>query len=152
MEFNSILERQDRRTLSIAITRDGLVKIKAPLSMPMSEIQHFVFDKQSWIKEKLASINNLIDENRDVISYSKFLFLGEKYLPYWASVKDFSFDSERRVVLIPKTLSEKAVLPNIYKFYRKQSKAILSQRAKSISDVMNLEYKKLRFSSAKIGD
>jgi len=149
MELNSILERQDRRTLSISITRDGLVKIKAPLTMPMSEIQNFVNEKQSWIKEKLASIENVIDENKDVIDYRKFLYIGEKYLPYWADVNDFYFDSQKQCVYIPKRMSESVVLPNLYKFYRKRAKSILSQRVKSIADTMNVDFKRIRFSNAK---
>ena len=149
MEFNSILERQNRRTLSISITRDGLVKIKAPISMPISEIKSFVHDKQGWIREKLLAISNIIDENKDITSYERFLFLGQKCTPYWADVNSFAFDIERKALILPKKLSGKIVMPNICRFYRKKAKEILSQRVISICETMNVSPGRIRISNAK---
>ena len=149
MEFNSILERQDRRTLSISITRDGLVRIKAPLSMPMSEIRNFVAEKQQWIKDKLTRITNIIDENKEIIDYRKFLFLGSKYTPYLTDIKEFYFNTENMSLLIPKRYNTNTILPNIYRFYRKRAKEILSQRVKTICETMNVFAKRIRISNAK---
>jgi len=48
--------RSDRRTVSIEITRDGAVKVRAPRKMPDREIEAFVLSKQSWIEKHLATL------------------------------------------------------------------------------------------------
>ena len=51
----SKLERQNRKTLSIVINKNGEVVIKAPLRLPMQEIEKFVLSKSNWIKSKLKN-------------------------------------------------------------------------------------------------
>ena len=149
MEFNSILERQNRRTLSISITREGLVKIKAPISMPAHEIRNFVNEKQAWIKEKLLAISNINDENREIIAYEKFLFLGHKLSPYWANVRDFLFDIERNALIIPKRRAGGIILPYLCRAFKKKAKEILCERVISISGTMDCFANKIRISNAK---
>ena len=149
MEYSSVLERQDRRTLSISIGRDGVVKIKAPYSMPMHEIKKFVSDKQKWIIDKLRSINNMIENNKDLIEYNQFMFLGTKYKPYYADVSGIVLDTEAHSIFVPKSTAESAVVVSIAGFFKKKAKEILSQRVKSISDTMNVAPKRIRFTSTK---
>ena len=146
--IHSIIERQDRKTLAISISRNGEVIVKAPFSMPLSEIKNFVNEKYNWIVSKLLSIKNNLSHNADIINYENFLFLGIKHKPYWAKVKYPVFDSENRF-LIPQTLSDSDTLHSISKFYRKEAKRILSQRVKSISNVMNVRFKNFKISNAK---
>ena len=145
--IQSIVTRQDRKTLAISITRDGKVVVKAPFSIPLSEIKRFVDEKQGWIDAKLRSIHNVLEVNADLISYRNFLFLGTRYKPFWADVKEPTFDTANRF-LIPSALAETDVLKAIAKFFRKEAKRILSQRVKIVADTMGLSVKSVKYSNA----
>ena len=41
--------RSSRKTLALEITRDGLVKVRAPYRISRAEIQEFVTSKEAWI-------------------------------------------------------------------------------------------------------
>lgn len=50
------LVRSQRRTLAIQIRQDGLVQVRAPLRLPMREIEAFVRSREDWIRHHLAEI------------------------------------------------------------------------------------------------
>lgn len=43
-----------RKTVSLEVTRDGLIVVRAPFSMPLSEIDRFVQRHEDWIIRKQA--------------------------------------------------------------------------------------------------
>ena len=65
------IERSKRKTLSLTILKNGNVIVKAPLKMKDEVINHFVEDKQSWIREKLSTIKENQNKFEDVISMQK---------------------------------------------------------------------------------
>ena len=52
MEYTLI--RSDRKTVSIAITREGTVEVRAPRRMDEKRIRSFVESRQDWIETHLA--------------------------------------------------------------------------------------------------
>ena len=48
--------RSDRRTLSIQITPEGAVLVRAPLCLPAEEIHRFVESKRPWIEKHLSQL------------------------------------------------------------------------------------------------
>ena len=49
------LMRSRRRTVSVEVTSDGIT-VRAPLKMPVAEIDKFVIDHKDWIRKKTALI------------------------------------------------------------------------------------------------
>ncbi|MCR5012316.1 MAG: M48 family metallopeptidase [Lachnospiraceae bacterium] len=49
------LIRSRRRTVSVEVTSDGIT-VRAPLKMPVAEIDKFVIDHKDWIRKKTALI------------------------------------------------------------------------------------------------
>ena len=45
--------RSSRRTMSMEITKDAEVVIRAPYAMPESEIERFLKEKSSWIEKNV---------------------------------------------------------------------------------------------------
>lgn len=45
--------RSERKTVSLEISRDGEVLVRAPRRMPTSQIERFVQDKQAWLEKHL---------------------------------------------------------------------------------------------------
>lgn len=48
------LIRSDRRTLSVSISGEGALIVRAPRRMPLREIEAFLLEKRGWIEEKQA--------------------------------------------------------------------------------------------------
>ena len=58
--FNYKIILSRRRTLSIIVSPDKGVIVKAPLRTPVSAIKRFVAEKSEWIRKTLAGFNSLI--------------------------------------------------------------------------------------------
>lgn len=146
--YVNVLSRENRRTLSISISNTGNVTVKAPINMPLSEINKFVFEKKDWIEKKLNLIKNMLADNTDIINYKKILFLGNCYKPFWSDVKKISLDEYNRI-LIPQTMTETELFCNIRRFLIEQARTILTQRVISIAETMNLSPRNIKLSNAK---
>lgn len=48
--------RSNRKTMVLEITRDAKVIVRAPANMPEREIQHFISEKEEWIKKTLHKV------------------------------------------------------------------------------------------------
>ena len=68
----------NRRSLSLSVLQSGEVVVKAPVGLPMTEIEKFVKQKERWIQSKLDRVNRVNLQNQDIINYQKILVFGEK--------------------------------------------------------------------------
>lgn len=55
---NMVLEvrRSNRKTMSVEITREARVLVRAPYRMPVQEIQRFVNEKSDWIEKHIQKM------------------------------------------------------------------------------------------------
>ncbi len=53
-EIEVTVIRSDRKTMSLEVTRDGKVIVRAPKRMPMDRIRAFTEEKQAWIARHVA--------------------------------------------------------------------------------------------------
>jgi len=68
--INYTLIRSKRKILAIQITKEAVIKVRAPLKLPLREIEKFLLQKQCWIektRQKVLSQN----EKMTVPSFSK---------------------------------------------------------------------------------
>ncbi len=49
------LKRSDRRTLSLEVTRDAALLVRAPRHLPQRDIDRFIASHEKWIEEKLSA-------------------------------------------------------------------------------------------------
>lgn len=54
--------RSSRRTMSLEVTKDGRVLVRAPLRMPQAAIEQFVQDKKTWIEKSLLKVRERKEE------------------------------------------------------------------------------------------
>lgn len=54
MDYTPEIIRSRRRTLSVEISRDLRVIVRAPLRLPQREIARFLSERAGWIEEHLA--------------------------------------------------------------------------------------------------
>lgn len=144
-----LITRSSRHTLSLSILKDGQVVVKAPLRMPREQIDKFVYEKQGWIREKLAFIEQNRQKYDDILSYKKFLLFGNQYSLRLADVKKIETSSEKMLILMPKTTPEEKILPKIKSWYKKQAKIILEERMEYICSRIKLAPTSMRISDSK---
>lgn len=53
------LVRSNRKTLALTVDRDGQLTVRAPLHLPVSQIEAFVMQKQEWIEKTQARLKSL---------------------------------------------------------------------------------------------
>lgn len=54
--------RSNRKTMSMEVTKDMKVLVRAPYKMPQKEIERFVKEKTSWIEKSLAKMKKRKEE------------------------------------------------------------------------------------------
>lgn len=140
------IERSNRKTLSLAVMKDGNVVVKAPINVKDEVIMNFVEDKQNWIKEKLFIVNQTKTKFDDVCKYQKFLLYGNKYSLVLADVKKIE-TNEHFEIVFPKKIEQDKILKTLKIWYKKVAKQILSDRLAFMESRL-----KLKSSLLKIGD
>ena len=142
------IERSNRKTLTLAVMKDGNVVIKAPLGMEDSVIKRFVWDKQNWIKEKLFMINQTNSKFEDVIKYKKFLLYGNRYSLFLADVKKIETNDKFQIVLPKKTEREK-ILKTLKLWYKKIAKQVLQDRLAFLENKIKLKSNIMKITESK---
>ena len=78
IEYELIKER--RRSISIQITEDAIVRVKAPKSVPDRVVREFILSKEDWIRKKLREAElKIILRKRSYLDQSKITILGKEY-------------------------------------------------------------------------
>jgi predicted metal-dependent hydrolase len=106
MEINKLrveIQYMKRRTLSLTVTHEGRLLVKAPIRTPEKYVLDFVQSKSSWIQRKIAqasqsqqSVEGLDLENLDILKQKKLakLMVVEK-IKYWSEKMQLSYRSVR---------------------------------------------------------
>ncbi|MCL2484045.1 MAG: M48 family metallopeptidase [Firmicutes bacterium] len=131
------LVREDRRTLKISVDRYGEMHIVAPKNMPLADIVDFVTRKEKWIHKRQTAKKELVNKNKVILEYEKYLYLGEAYEPVFSNVKTISI--ENNYLLIPikyKDKEKKAVV----KFLKERALYIIENRLLHLAASFNLKF------------
>lgn len=144
-----LITRSNRRTLSLAVLKDGKIVIKAPLKMSMESINQFVFEKQKWIREKLSIIEHNNEKFQDIITYRKFLLYGNQYSIKLGDVKKIEVVSSDMSIYIPRTTPEDKIIYKLKNWYKKTAKTVIEDRLKYISGLIKLAPNSIRISDSK---
>lgn len=142
------IERSNRKTLSLTVLKDGVIFVKAPISMKEETINKFVEEKQDWIKSKLMIVNNTKNKFEDVINYQRFLLYGNKYAVLLSDVKKIETNDNFQIVLPQKTESDK-ILKTMKSWYKKVAKQILADRMSFIESRIGLKSKAMKITDSK---
>ncbi len=144
-----LVSRSNRKTLSLSILKDGQVVIKAPLKMSTEAIDRFVFEKQNWIRQKLAYIEHNKEKYDDVMHYKKFMLFGNEYSLKLANVKKIETSNTEMTIYIPKDTPEEKVMTKLKSWYKKIAKNILEERLDYICKLIKLKPNAFRISDSK---
>ena len=128
--------------------KHGNVVVKAPIGMRNETINHFVEEKQAWIRDKLFLINKTKVKFDDVVHYQRFLLYGNKYSLILDNVKKIETNDKFQIIM-PQKIDREKILKTLKNWYKKIAKQILEDRLKFIESRIKLKSSLLRISDSK---
>ena len=146
IEINKLI-RSKRKTLSLIVEVDGTLTVRAPMRMKEADIQRFIETKKSWIKRKQAQTREEAVIPRQFMDGETFWYLGQevplRIVPGGepALVMDGFFKLAE---------SARAQAQSVFEaWYKKQARALLTERVEFFAQAQGLKVKKIRISSAR---
>lgn len=120
------LIRSRRRSISLMVSPDGKLIVKAPTLMPMFFINRFVSQKQDWIERRIALVKVApVQAKKEYAHGEKYYYLGSLYELYRESGRrEIDVTDKLYVPNIPKTLLK----TELTMWYKKQAKAVIFER------------------------
>ncbi|MDO8638799.1 MAG: SprT family zinc-dependent metalloprotease [Candidatus Daviesbacteria bacterium] len=135
--------RSLRKTISLHISTQGELIVKAPFLIPEKLIHHFIKQKEDWIFKSLQKIQSRKISKKTYSEGEEFLFLGDVYKIHFGDYKEIS--TKAGLLYFPNFMKFR-IQKELGNWFLKQAKEIITQRVDYMSKKMNLKYKDVRFS------
>lgn len=145
-DFQPIILRSHRSSLSIQVTPAGEVIVKAPYLMPKFLINQFLTSKETWIQEALNKVQSHKKKQKKYAAGETFFYLGKEYTLEFTDTITITVAKEN--LLFPKALLFRAQ-KEITNWYSNQAKKIITERVVYHASKMNVVYKDIFFSDTK---
>jgi hypothetical protein len=140
--------RSRRRTISLEITKDAILIVRAPLRAPNTYISQFIREKQAWIEKKMTEVKNRpAPQEKHYVSGEPFLFLGKTYLLEVLYRSDAGIMLGDRLYIGDRRLTECRGL--LKEWYAKKAAEILPVRIAGYSAILDYRPKKIRISDTR---
>ena len=140
--------RSKRKTISLMISPQGKLIIKAPLNCPMDYITNVVNKRQDWIIKNQTKILQHTTLNQDIITYKKVMFLGKVYrLALADNIKKLTLYND--ALYIPLKMPKNKIKPNIIKWYKQTAQNLANQRVSLYANIMHLIPKSVSINNTK---
>jgi len=141
------LIRSRRRSISLSISNDATLVVRAPLRTPLSFIENIVFNKIDWINKARtkAQENKKTIKQKTYCEDEEFLFLGEIYK---LKIGNFETVHLTDCLCLPEKYSNNA-RTFIINWYKQEAMKKITERVKLYNEITGWKHKKLNIKSAK---
>lgn len=141
------IERSRRRSLTLQITPDRTVLVKAPLLTPKFLIDQFVTKHRDWIEKRLTKLaDRPIRRGSGYTDGDELLYLGKTVHLKLGGYQSILVQGDQ--LLFPKALQFRAE-KEINEWYIKEGRALITAQVEKYAKEMHAEYKELLFSDTK---
>jgi len=139
------LIRSSRRTLSIAVNGEGALVVRAPMRMPVREIEAFLEQKRDWIarKQALAGQKAQQRDRAQLVDGENIPFWGGSLTLRFEAVKTASDDG--RTLVLPMGAEP---LKQALKWRRKRAEELLAPRVAYWAERTGLRPGKISYGNA----
>ncbi len=126
--FEYELTRSKRRTLSVKISRDAVVKVYAPQRMSQKQIDEFLFDNRAWVSKHLEEARKQkLEADAFVPGRDRgLLLLGREYPLMYSGGGRAGFDGQS--FFVPQGTGADGVSAALKEVYRSLAKDYLPRR------------------------
>ena len=146
MQYNLIRSR--RKTLSIYI-KDNAVEVRAPLKMPLRDIEQFIMSKEQWITDKLALARERANQRTlSQLDYgSEIILCGIGRTITAKSEPPYGFNDNS--LYIPTGFTSEQIKAACVKCYRAAAKYYLPARVEAYAQLMGVDPQSVKINGAK---
>ncbi len=143
------LNRSERKTIAIRITKDATIEVGAPLKMPKSDINKFVQSKEKWItKHLLVRMAYIEQKAKFSLDYGDMvLYRGREYPIIMKSGDRIGFDGS--IFYMCEGLSAEEIKFAVIQLYKKLAKRDLTIKVIDFAKQMNVRPIAVKINSAK---
>ena len=143
------LVRSRRKTVAIYITEDASVEIRAPLKMPITDIEKFIASKEMWIEKHLGRRKQLNAEKSGfTLDYGDTAALAGNIYPIRAKDGNLAgFDGQ--CFYLPPNLTPDKIKSAVVRIYKAAAKNIIKNRTVEYAKHMNVTPASVRITDAK---
>ncbi|MBI4778523.1 M48 family metallopeptidase [Candidatus Desantisbacteria bacterium] len=140
--------RSKRKTLSIEITHDARLIVRAPNATPLSFIEKFILKKRLWIqgKQNMVKEKHLSSQPKKFVSGEEFLYLGNSYCLCIVSESTWPLLFFQEFHLSRKYLSQARQL--FIDWYKQEAYKKIKERVDLYSRLFGLKYNKFNITNA----
>ncbi|MBN2323190.1 MAG: M48 family metallopeptidase [Spirochaetes bacterium] len=140
--------RSKRKTLSIEVTRDARLLVRAPLRMPRETIDRFVAQKRGWIEKKKreAQKKRASAAPKRFEKGEKYLYLGRSYPLKIVENGKMSLSFSDGFVLSVNRWADARML--FVEWYKARATEVIQERLLYYADLSGIEYTLFRITSA----
>lgn len=138
--------RSQRRTISLAVTADATLIIRAPLRTTLEYIQNLVWQKRLWIneKQKLMTKNRETVKIKNFVDDEEFLYLGQTYK--LKTIDDHAI-TITDALYFPKKYQPTASR-QITLWYKNQARKIITARVNHYAQLTGWRYRSITINQA----
>ena len=133
-DFNYVLKRSARKTISISIQSDNSIIVRCPQKTKIERVEQFLYEKREWIEKHLNKNGIVNNYFSDVINGKAVLVKGEQVPLSFGSRNSFSMQG---VCLTSLNKIKKVYVDNLGEEF--------FDLLNSISEQTNLKYSKATF-------
>lgn len=142
------IARSKRKTMSITIGTDLIVRVKVPYWVTNREIEDFILQNKEWIRIKLSQMANKPKAEPKVFSQGEqFLFLGKSIKLRYSLGREIVLTNEDEL-LIPVLFADDTK-DMVIRWYREQAESIIKERCRILSEKVNIYPAAVKINSAK---
>lgn len=142
------LIRSRRRSVALIIEPDASLTVRAPLGLPIPQIEQFIRQKTGWITQKQALVRARTETTRKFASGELLFYQGQPYRLQVLTAPKNSISLQNGVFRLA-TPSLPQASQVIQRWYQKQARSILPARLEELARRHGLRYSKIRISSAR---
>jgi predicted metal-dependent hydrolase len=141
------LTRSKRKTVAIYI-RAGTVEVRAPLKMPLREINKFLASKEKWVTDTLAKTNERVKQREAfTLNYSDTaIYRGRQYPITARNGNSVGFDDD--CFYVPTELEPTQIKAACVQIYRILAKQHLTERTALFAQTMKVSPAAVKVNSA----
>lgn len=139
MQITYTLIKQKRKSIALGVHDNGQVFVKAPMWMLKRDIDRFVFDKEEWLKKRLAKVREHKREIGSLFEQGKILYLGGMLTVEERAGARARVSGSKLIVN-----SREAVEPQVYHAMKKQARLVIAELIGELQLVMSVKVKSFR--------
>ena len=140
------LVRSNRKTLALTVNREGRLVARAPLHTPLTQIEAFIREKQSWIDRTMARLAMLPPPPKALALTDGAVlpYLGRSVVLRLAPVSRITLSGD--ALLVPASATD---ISPVVRWLEAQARALLAERVQCLSRQLSLYPKTQRLTHAK---